>query len=63
MATSHVSGAIALLLAQKPDLSPSEIKALLRKTSSPIRSPKGATRRTSKLGEIDAYRLLQEGLK
>ncbi|WP_018759361.1 S8 family peptidase [Paenibacillus terrigena] len=57
MATSHVSGAIALLLAQKPGLSPSEIKALLRRSATTIRglrSPKPAP------GEVDALRLLRE---
>ncbi len=54
MATSHVSGAIALLLAHKPGLSPAEIKAILKKSHLPLRSTK-APRYT---GEIDVMKML-----
>jgi Subtilisin-like serine proteases len=54
MATSHVSGAIALLLAHKPGLSPAEIKAILKKSYLPLRSTK-APRYT---GEIDVMKML-----
>ncbi|NMO97915.1 S8 family peptidase [Paenibacillus lemnae] len=60
MATSHVSGTIALLLAQKPGLKPAVIKTLLQKTSVPIR-----LRRTASLtdGEINTLKFLREGMK
>ncbi|MCM3293593.1 S8 family peptidase [Paenibacillus sp. MER 180] len=57
MATSHVSGAIALLLAMKPGLKPGEIKTLLRRSASPMRSRNTTSR---SLGEIDVMRLLKE---
>lgn len=57
MATSHVSGVIALMLALKPGLSPDEIKALLQKTSNPISGLK--TRAGTRGGEIDAARVLR----
>lgn len=61
MATSHVSGTIALLLAQKPDLKPASIKALLRRTSLPLRLRKG--RSVSDGGEVHTLKFLREGLK
>ncbi|WP_054955402.1 S8 family peptidase [Paenibacillus dakarensis] len=61
MATSHVSGTIALLLAQKPGIKPAAIKALLRRTSLPIRLRKGRT--SSDCGEVYTIRFLKEGLK
>ncbi|MCR8846556.1 S8 family peptidase [Paenibacillus sp. SC116] len=62
MATSHVSGAIALLLALKPDLKPPEIKALLRRTSNPIHPLRGraSSNKEYPAGEIDIARLLNE---
>lgn len=57
MATSHVSGAIALLLAMKPGLKPADIKSLLRRSSNPIRSRSSGSR---SMGEIDVMRLLKE---
>ncbi|GAA3410124.1 S8 family peptidase [Paenibacillus hodogayensis] len=57
MATSHVSGVIALMLSVRPGLSPSEIKALLQKTSNPISGLK--SRSHAKAGEIDAVRVLK----
>ncbi|MFC0334681.1 S8 family peptidase [Paenibacillus sepulcri] len=54
MATSHVSGAIALLLAHQPGLSPSEIKAILKRSMLPLRGTK-APRLT---GELDVMRML-----
>ncbi|MDR9857706.1 S8 family peptidase [Paenibacillus sp. VCA1] len=62
MATSHVSGAIALLLAQNPDLMPDEIKALLQQTATPIKSRKGQRRPVEGL-EVNALKLLKEGMK
>ncbi|WP_246628397.1 S8 family peptidase [Paenibacillus oenotherae] len=55
MATSHVSGAVALLLAHRPNLSPAEIKAILRRSMIPLRGTK-APRLT---GELDVMRMLQ----
>ncbi|MGE7828668.1 S8 family peptidase [Paenibacillus sp. NPDC093718] len=61
MATSHVSGAIALLLAQKPDLKKTAtIKALLRRTSSPLKLKKGYSVSD---GEVNALKFLREGMK
>ncbi|MBU5350488.1 S8 family peptidase [Paenibacillus lautus] len=61
MATSHVSGAIALLLAQKSDLKKTAtIKALLRRTSSPLKLKKGYSVSD---GEVNALKFLREGMK
>lgn len=61
MATSHVSGAIALLLVQKPDLKKTAtIKALLRRTSSPLKLKKGYSVSD---GEVNALKFLREGMK
>jgi subtilisin family serine protease len=57
MATSHVSGVIALMLAAKPSLTPGEIKSLLQKTSNPISGLK--SRAGIRGGEIDAARVLR----
>lgn len=62
MATSHVSGAIALLMAERPNLTPEEIKQLMKKTATPL-STRKSTRGTEQGGELHALRLLQEGLK
>jgi subtilisin len=55
MATSHVSGAIALLLAHRPGLSPSEIKAILKRSAQPLRGQKAP----QKTGELDVARMLK----
>jgi len=55
MATSHVSGAVALLLAHKPGLSPAEIKSILKRSMQPLKGTK-APRIT---GELDIMRMLQ----
>lgn len=55
MATSHVSGAIALLLSLKPGLSPSDIKSIMKRSMMPLRSSKA--RRG--IGELDVLRMLQ----
>ncbi|OMF29104.1 peptidase S8 [Paenibacillus sp. FSL H8-0548] len=55
MATSHVSGAIALLLAYKPDLTPTEIKSIIKRSVQPIRGSKA--RRS--VGELDVMRMMQ----
>ncbi|WP_223285623.1 S8 family peptidase [Paenibacillus sp. PL91] len=55
MATSHVSGAIALLLAHKPGLSPTEIKSIIKRSVQPLRGSKA--RRT--IGELDVMSMMQ----
>lgn len=55
MATSHVSGAIALLLGMKPELTPTEIKNIIKRSIQPLRGNKA--RRT--IGELDVMRMLQ----
>ena len=57
MATSHVTGVIALMLTLRPDLKPDEIKVLLQRTSNPIAGvgSRGAVRS----GEIDALRAIR----
>ncbi|WP_019639937.1 S8 family peptidase [Paenibacillus fonticola] len=57
MATSHVSGAIALLLALRPGLTPGEIKRRLRRTARPL--PCSTARARSRPGEVNAVRLLR----
>lgn len=59
MATSHVSGAIALLLSLNPGMPPAEIKAVLKRSMQPLRSTKA--RRT--IGELDVARMLQAAEK
>ncbi|ANS76314.1 peptidase S8 [Paenibacillus yonginensis] len=61
MATSHVSGAIALLLAKRPGLTPAEIKSLLRRTARPLSPLEDRTKGTT--GELDAYRLVRRRAK
>lgn len=65
MATSHVSGAIALLLAQRPGLSPAEIKRRLRRTARPLATGAAGKSGTSpSAGEVSASRLLRgRGIK
>ncbi|CAH1227949.1 MULTISPECIES: S8 family peptidase [Paenibacillus] len=61
MATSHVSGAIALLLAKYPGLSPGEIKTLVKRATVPLRARKpSAAKPKVRGGEIDALKLMQE---
>lgn len=55
MATSHVSGAIALLLAYKPGLTPAEIKSIIKRSVQPLRGSKA--RRT--IGELDVMSMMQ----
>ncbi|WP_110929789.1 S8 family peptidase [Paenibacillus bouchesdurhonensis] len=57
MATSHVSGAIALLLAARPNLTPGEIKRRLRRTAKPLSLAQARAR--SRPGEVSAVRLLR----
>ncbi|SEU31974.1 S8 family peptidase [Paenibacillus sp. NFR01] len=63
MATSHVTGAAALLLALRPGLSPRELKLLLRRTAQPVRLRKGQRRAALGGGAADALRLLRAGVR
>ncbi|CAM4468480.1 S8 family peptidase [Paenibacillus tarimensis] len=59
MATSHVAGAIALLLAKHPGLSPAEIKAILRRSTQPIRGTRSSKiTKAPRAGELDVIRML-----
>lgn len=63
MATSHVTGAAALLLALRPGLSPRELKLLLRRSASPVRLRKGQRRSSLGGGAADALQLLRAGIR
>lgn len=56
MATSHVSGTIALLLSIKPRLDLRQIKSLLQSNASPITSN---AKKSGFLGEVNAYRTVR----
>lgn len=58
MATSHVSGTIALMLTVNPHLTPKEIKRLLQKSSNAVAGLR-SSRTGVKGGEIDAARAVQ----
>lgn len=55
MATSHVTGAIALLLALKPGLSPGQIKSIIKKSAKPLRNSKAP----QTAGELNIARMIQ----
>jgi subtilisin family serine protease len=55
MATSHVTGAIALLLALKPGLSPAQIKAIIKNSAKPLKNSKAP--RTA--GELNVMRMIR----
>ncbi|MGN7457542.1 S8 family peptidase [Paenibacillus pasadenensis] len=55
MATSHVSGAVALLLAHQPGLDPGEIRAILKRSMVPLRGAKEG--RTP--GELDVLKMMK----
>jgi subtilisin len=59
MATSHVSGAIALLLAHKPGLNPDQIQEIIRRSGKPLEGTK-APRTT---GELNVIRMLKQADK
>jgi len=53
MATSHVSGAIAILLELYPRLRPSEIKSILKRSMQPLKYTKAR-----KAGELDVMKMI-----
>lgn len=55
MATSHVSGAIALLLALYPNLSPLQIKNIVKRSIQPLKNYKPSR----VIGELDISKMLQ----
>ncbi|WEK56446.1 MAG: S8 family peptidase [Candidatus Cohnella colombiensis] len=55
MATSHVTGAIALLLAIRPKLTPAQIKACIQKSAVPLRNSKAL----QSVGELNVARMLK----
>ncbi|NJJ42381.1 S8 family peptidase [Paenibacillus apii] len=59
MATSHVTGAAALLLALRPGTTPRELKQMLRRSSAPLLLRKGQRRAALGGGALDAMRLLR----
>lgn len=63
MATSHVTGAAALLLALRPGMNPKELKLLLRRSSTPIKLRKGQQRASLGGGMADARMLLRAGIR
>lgn len=61
MATSHVSGTIALLLSLKSGLTTNKIKLLLKKTALPLKKKK--TKNTASTGIANAYKAVQSYVK
>lgn len=55
MATSHVTGAVALLLAYRPGLTPGQIKQVLKRSAKPLKN--GKIPRTA--GTLDVIRMLE----
>ncbi|RKP48053.1 peptidase S8 [Cohnella endophytica] len=55
MATSHVTGAIALLLSLKPELTPAQIKAIVKSSAKPLRNGKALRA----AGELNVMRMIK----
>ncbi len=55
MATSHVTGAVALLLALKPGLTPAQIKSVIKKSAKPLRNSKAPRM----AGELNIMRMIK----
>jgi subtilisin len=55
MATSHVTGAVALLLALKPGLTPSQIKSIIKKSAKPLKNSKAPRM----AGELNVMRMIK----
>lgn len=58
LAAAHVSGVVALLLQQTPDLTPRQIRALLQATSRPVANPPAFT--APAIGLVDACAALAQ---
>ncbi|BBI31073.1 hypothetical protein KCTCHS21_04720 [Cohnella abietis] len=56
MATSHVTGAIALLLSLKPGLTPGQIKSIIKRSAKPLRNSRKAPRMA---GELNVKRMIK----
>jgi len=54
MATSHVTGAVALLLEKYPTCTPADIKAILKRSMHPLKQSK-----KTRAGELDVIKMLQ----
>ncbi|MNB68956.1 Subtilisin DY [compost metagenome] len=63
MATSHVTGAAALLLALRPGITPRELKLALRRSTVPLLLRGGQKRARLGGGALDAVRLLRIGTR
>jgi subtilisin len=55
MATSHVTGAVALLLALKPGLTPAQIKSVIKKSAKPLKNSKAPRM----AGELNIMRMIK----
>ncbi|MCD9022402.1 S8 family peptidase [Cohnella silvisoli] len=55
MATSHVTGAVALLLGLKPGLTPAQIKSIIKKSAKPLRNSKAPRM----AGELNVMRMIK----
>jgi subtilisin len=55
MATSHVTGAVALLLALKPGLTPAQIKSVIKKSAKPLKNSKAPRM----AGELNITRMIK----
>nr|WP_275984058.1 S8 family peptidase [Paenibacillus hamazuiensis] len=60
MATSHVSGVIALMLASRPTLRPTQVKLLLKKNAVPLTK---SAKKSGEVREIHALRAVQAAIK
>jgi subtilisin len=56
MATSHVTGAVALLLALKPGLTPAQIKSVIKKSAKSLKTSKAPRM----AGELNVMRMIKE---
>jgi subtilisin len=60
MATSHISGIVALLLSLSPGLSTNRIKSLLKKSALPLKKKR---KNAASIGEANAYKAIQPYVK
>lgn len=62
MATSHVTGVIALMLAKRPQLSPAAVKRILSFAQRPLRVQKKKARGPGRIDAVKAFRRLKAEL-